>query len=84
MKLTHNLDGLRRRIGKAFHLDYLKQVSGGMGVGKPEPAPEWVIVYRTAHGFCCIYHGEPVELHEILDVQIWAEEMDVETWFIGL
>ena len=36
MKLTHDLDGLRRRIGKALHLDYLKQVSGGMGVGKPE------------------------------------------------
>jgi hypothetical protein len=84
MKLTHDLDGLRRRIGKALHLDYLKQVSGGMGVRKPEPAPEWVIVYRTAHGFCCVYHGEPVELHEMLDVQIWAEEMDVQTWFIGL
>jgi hypothetical protein len=43
-----------------------------------------VIVYRTANGFCCIYHGLPVELREMLDVQIWAEEMDVQTWFIGL
>jgi hypothetical protein len=25
-----------------------------------------------------------VELHEMIDVQIWAEEMDVQTWFIGL
>jgi hypothetical protein len=84
MKLTHDLDGLRRRIGRALHLDYLKQVSGRLGAGKPETVPEWVIVYRTAHGFCCIYHGEPVELREMIDVQIWAEEMDVQTWFIGL
>ncbi len=84
MKPTHDLDGLRRRIGKALHLDYLKLFSGGTGIGKPEPVPEWVIVYRAAHGFCCIYRDESVELHEMLDVQIWAEEMDVQTWFIGL
>lgn len=84
MKLTHDLDRLRRRISKTLHLDYLKQFSEGLGVGKPEAEPEWVIVYRTAHGFCSIYHGEPVELQEMLDVQIWAEEMDVQTWFIGL
>lgn len=84
MKRTHDLDGLRRRIGKALHVDYLKQVSDGMGIGKPEPTPEWAIVYRTADGFCCIYRDQTVELDEMLDVQIWAEEMDVQTWFIGL
>jgi hypothetical protein len=84
MKVTHDLEGLCRRIGKALHLDHLKQISGGLGAGKTESPTEWVIVYRTANGFCCIYHGLPVELREMLDVQIWAEEMDVQTWFIGL
>jgi len=31
-----------------------------------------------------MYHDAPVELREMLDVQIWAEEMDVQTYFIGL
>ncbi|WP_027802448.1 hypothetical protein [Paraburkholderia dilworthii] len=84
MKLTHDLDNLRERIGRALHLDYIKQMSGAMRAGKLERGPEWAIVYRTAHGFCCIYQGEAVELQEMLDVQIWAEEMDVQTWFIGL
>lgn len=84
MKLTRNLDALRRHIGKALHLDALTRASGAGETGKPESAPEWVIVYRTAQGFCCIYQGVPVELHEMLDVQIWAEERDVQTWFIGL
>ncbi|EIM94741.1 hypothetical protein [Paraburkholderia hospita] len=46
--------------------------------------PEWVVVYRTASGFCCMYHGIPVEFIEMLDVQIWSEEIDVQPYFIGL
>lgn len=61
---------------------------------KPHDAPrfaapgedrrDWVVVYRTAGGFCCMYRGRPVEFEDMLDVQIWAEDMDVRTYFIGL
>ncbi|TCF97730.1 hypothetical protein BZM26_29590 [Paraburkholderia strydomiana] len=81
---THDLSGLRERIGKALHLDDLEQVLAGKGVAQPREAPQWAIVYRTAYGLCCVYRGQTVELQEMLDVQIWAEEMDVQTWFIGL
>jgi hypothetical protein len=84
MKLTHDLDVVRGRVGKALHLDALKKPSGGARPAKPEPVPEWVIVYRTAEGFCCMYREAPIEFREMLDVQIWAEEMDVQTYFIGL
>ncbi|WP_027801328.1 chloride channel protein [Paraburkholderia dilworthii] len=30
-----------------------------------------------------LYQAEAVEL-EMLEVQVWAEEMDVQTWLIGL
>jgi hypothetical protein len=84
VKLTHELDAVRKRISKALHLDALKGVSGESHVARAVPTPEWVIVYRTAQGFCCMYHDAPVEFGEMLDVQIWSEEMDVQTYFIGL
>ncbi len=81
MKLTHDLHGLRERLGKHLHLDALTKRSAGRPA---DAAREWVIVYRTAHGFCCLYRGEPVEFAEMLDVQVWAEDRDVQTYFIGL
>jgi len=79
----HSLWAARRRISRALHLDALKGLSS-FGMTSTETTSEWVIVYRTARGFCCMYHDAPVELREMLDVQIWAEEMDVQTYFIGL
>jgi hypothetical protein len=84
VKLTHELDVARKRISKALHLDALKDFLDERGAGREPPAPDWVIVYRTAQGFCCMYHDAPVEFNEMLDVQIWSEEMDVQTYFIGL
>ena len=84
MKLKHELDAARKRISKALHLDALKGVSGGGRTSMEAPPPEWVIVYRTAHGFCCMYHDAPVEFSEMLDVHVWGEEMDVQIYFIGL
>jgi hypothetical protein len=79
MKLTHGLDAARKRLSKALHLGELKE-SGSVASADPE----WVIVYRTAHGFCCVYGGNAVDFADMLDVQIWAEEMEVQTYFIGL
>jgi hypothetical protein len=31
-----------------------------------------------------MYHGVAVEFSEMLDVQLWSEEMEVETYYIGL
>jgi len=31
-----------------------------------------------------MYDGESVESAEMLDVEIWAEDMDAQTYFIGL
>lgn len=79
MKLTHGLDAARKRLSKALHLGELR------GSGSAASAdPEWVIVYRTAQGFCCVYGENAVDFADMLDVQIWAEEMDVQTYFIGL
>ena len=79
MRLTHGLDAARKRISKALHLDELTAALSGKGA-----EPEWVIFYRTAQGFCCVYRGIPVDFPEMLDVKIWAEKMDVQTYFIGL
>ncbi|SDH39829.1 hypothetical protein [Paraburkholderia phenazinium] len=84
MKLTHELDAARKRISKALHLDTLRGVARERRTAREAPLPEWVIVYRTAQGFCCMYHDVPVDFSEMLDVQIWSEEMDVQTYFIGL
>lgn len=45
---------------------------------------EWIIVYRTADGFCCMYRALPVEFEDMLEVQTWAEEMNVRPYFMGL
>lgn len=79
MRLAHGLDAACKRIGKALHLDALKGPSSRI-----EADPEWAIVYRTAQGFCGVYRGEAIDFSEMLDVQIWAEEMGVQTYFIGL
>ncbi len=79
MRLAHGRAAACKRIGKALHLDALKGSST-----ETEAGPEWVIVYRTAQGFCCVYRGEAMDFDEMLDVQTWAEEMDVQTYFIGL
>lgn len=84
MKLTHELDAARKRISKALHLDALKAIEGEKAGSQEAPPPDWVILYRTAQGFCCMYQDTPVEFSEMLDVQIWGEEMDVQTYFIGL
>ncbi|MFM0593738.1 hypothetical protein [Paraburkholderia dilworthii] len=84
MKLAHELDAACKRISKALHFDALKNVSTQKQTVEKAPACGWVIVYRTAQGFCCMYDGAPVEFGEMLDVQIWSEEMDVQTYFIGL
>jgi hypothetical protein len=84
VKLTNELDAARKRISKALHLDAWMGVLGNRWAARETPTPDWVIVYRTAQGFCCMYHDVPVEFSEMLDVQIWAEEMDVQTYFLGL
>jgi hypothetical protein len=45
---------------------------------------EWMVVYRMAGGFCCMYGGRAVDFEEMLDVQLRAEEMDVRTYFMGM
>jgi hypothetical protein len=79
VRLTQRLDAARKRIGKALHLDELTGAGSAAGANL-----EWVIVYRTAQGFCCVYHGNPVDFTDMLDAQIWAEETNVLTYFIGL
>ena len=83
MSHKHSLWAARKRISRALHLDVLKGLSG-FGMTPTATTSEWVIAYRTARGFCCVYHDTPVEFSEMLDLQIWAEEMDVQTYFIGL
>jgi hypothetical protein len=84
MKLIQDAEAVCKRLGRALHLDMPgRALEARTGAGATSD-PEWVIVYRTAQGFCCMHHGNAVEFGEMLDVQLWSEEMEVETYFIGL
>ncbi|AKM42969.1 hypothetical protein NL30_24325 [Burkholderia contaminans] len=84
MKLSVELAVFRRRLAMALHLDDWKEVLAGNLQDEASDDREWVIVYRTANGYCCLYRGKPVEFDELPDVQSWAAEMDVRTYFMGL
>ena len=84
MKLVHDVDAVCSRIGKALHFDTLRRAFQAQPEGDAGAQPEWVIVYRTAQGFCCMYRDVAVEFEEMLDAQIWSEEMEVQMYFIGL
>nr|WP_244109179.1 hypothetical protein [Burkholderia anthina] len=84
IKLNVELAVLRRRVAMALHLDDWKEVLAGNLEDDASNDRDWVIVYRTAHGYCCLYHGKPVEFDELSDVQSWSAEMDVRTYFMGL
>ncbi|WP_052405862.1 hypothetical protein [Paraburkholderia heleia] len=81
MNLKTEWDTLRRRIEEVFH-PASHHESGADGSAQDER--EWVVIYRTATGFCCMYKGLPVNFEDMLDVQIWTEEMDVRPYFMGL
>ncbi|MBB5467491.1 hypothetical protein HDG32_003614 [Paraburkholderia sp. CI2] len=84
MKLKTEWRTLRERLKAAAHLaDAGSTREDRSPDATPDPR-EWVIVYRTERGFCCMYRGEPVEFDEMLDVQIWSEEEDVRLWYFGL
>ena len=84
MKLAPELKNMAHRLSHALHLDAWRTVIGEKQTGQPAPDPEWVIVYRTASGFCCMYDNAPVKFVEMIDVQVWCEEMDVQPYFLGL
>jgi hypothetical protein len=80
MKLRAEWGAIRSRIGAALHAAKPRETTPD----RAQDRREWVIIYRTAGGFCCLYEGRPVDFEDMLDVQIWAEEMDVRPWFMGL
>ena len=84
MKLVHDAEVMCKRLGKALHLDLFRRALATQSETGATADSEWVIVYRTARGFCCMYHGVAVEFEEMLDVQLWSEDMEVQTYFIGL
>lgn len=86
MKLRADWTAVRRRIDSALHG---AKPHDARGFAEPrednrECNREWAVVYRTASGFCCMYRGLPVEFEDMLDVQTWAEEMDVRPYFMGM
>lgn len=84
MKLIHGFDLIQKTIKNALH-DVAAEISSEYkSLSEEPPAAEWALVYRTAKGFCCVYHDRSVEFDEMLDVQIWAEENDVQTYYVGL
>lgn len=82
MKLRAEWRAVRARIEAALHPPLERDAPGF--AGSPEDNREWVVVYRVAKGFCCMYRGLPVDFEDMLDVQMWAEEMDVRPYFMGL
>jgi hypothetical protein len=83
LKLPHGVDVVRKRVSRLLHLDTLKRSSGSGAQSQSEAKCEWVIAYRTVHGFCCVYRGVPIDFSNMLDLQIWVEEHHVQTYFIG-
>jgi hypothetical protein len=84
MKLKTEWRTLRERLKAVAHLTGSSAAPWAHSSDPTVDPREWVIIYRTARGFCCMYRNEPVEFDEMLDVQIWSEEEDVRLWFIGL
>lgn len=82
MKLKAEWREVRTRIEAALHPAKQHHTPGVAGT--VEDDREWVVVYRTANGFCCMYCGLPVDFEDMLDVQTWADEMDVRTYYMGL
>ncbi|WP_156883754.1 hypothetical protein [Paraburkholderia sp. SOS3] len=83
MKLKDQLESFGHRMRQRLHLDTLGDAIRTMQTAEVDVHPEWVIVYRTAGGFCCIYRGKAFDFAEMLDIQIWSEEMDVQPYYIG-
>jgi hypothetical protein len=83
MKTGSGMHTVRERVRELLHLDALKGHARTEAAPAVPDAPQWVIVYRTATGFCCVYRDEAIGFHELVDVQLWAEEMDVQPYFIG-
>jgi hypothetical protein len=86
MRLKTEWTTLRRRVEAALHQAQRQaqrhDAEDLAAYGQDDR--EWVVIYRTAAGFCCMYKGLPVDFEDMLDVKTWAEEMDVRPWFIGL
>jgi hypothetical protein len=80
MKLRTEWSAIRTRIEAVLH----PVKPGDAADARAQDSREWVIVYRTGGGFCCLYKGLPVDFEDMLDVQLWTEEMDVRPWFMGL
>ena len=81
MKLKSEWDTLRRRIEEAFHPANAHGCADAAGYGQDDR--EWVVMYRTVEGFCCMYRGLPVNFKDMLDVQIWTEDIDARPYFMG-
>ena len=82
MKLRTEWNTLRRRLEAALHSAKLHALEGFAGPAQDDR--EWVIFYRTTDGFCCLYQGLPVSFEDMLDAQIWTDEMEVRSYFVGL
>jgi hypothetical protein len=73
---------VRRRIDAVMH--YAQPHDAPDFAAPGEDNREWVVVYRTANVFFCMYRGLPVDFEDMLDVQTWAEEMDARPYFMGM
>lgn len=78
------MDEACRRLGKLLHLDAFRRTfEAGARIAQGSVETEWVIVYRTAKGVCCMSRGVALEFEAMPGIQLWSEEMEVQTYFIG-
>lgn len=84
MGFARGLHAVRRYVDHTFDLGHLKRSVRVAMRAAASSDEEWVIVYRTAQGFCCIYHDVPIDFADIEDMHAWAEDKGVQTYFIGL
>ena len=82
--MIHGFDLIQKTIKNALHEVATEISSEYKSLAGEQPTGEWALVYRTATGFCCVYHDRSIEFNEMLDVQIWAEENELQTYYVGL
>ena len=79
MRQVQWLNTARHWIGSALHWDAVKAA-----MMEQETEFEWVIAYKTAGGFCCLYKNVALDFVDIEDLRAWADEVGVRVYFIGL
>lgn len=84
MKHMPGFEHVSQRVSDALHLDWIRRAWREFESDLSSGEFEWVLAYRTASGFCCLHRGVAIDFPELQDVQVWADEREIQVYFMGL